>query len=113
MEPTQTTCPAPLCALPSRCLRLCGPPGALARAQLRSGQTRTRPRPPACPPGDLSWATAERAREAPGVPSTAPGTQVSEDRRYWGLFALPRAPHFSPAALSWGPGRGPAQSLSP
>lgn len=112
MEPTQITCPAPLCALPSRCLRpgpLCGP-GALARAQPRSGQTGTRSEGPA----PLSWAAAERARGAPGVPSPAPGAQGSEDRRYWGLFPLPRAPHFfSPAARPWGLGRGPDQSLAP
>ena len=80
METTQTTCPALLCALPSRCLGLCGPPGALARAQLRSGQTRTRPRPPR----DLSWAAADGARGlwSPGVPSPAPGTQGSEDIGY-------------------------------
>ena len=76
METTQTTCPAPLCALPSRCLSLCGPPGALAWAQLRSRQTKTQP----CLPGDLSWATAEGARGlgSPRVPSPAPGTQGSE-----------------------------------
>lgn len=62
VAPTQTTCPAPLCALPSHCLRLCGPPGALAQAQPRSGQTGTRPRPPARGP------QLGRCRESQGSP---------------------------------------------
>lgn len=108
---TQTPCPALLRALPSRCLSLCGPPGALARAQLRSGQTRTRPRPPR----DLSWAAADGARGAlePWGPLTCSWHSGLRGSRVLRALSSAMCPSFSPAACPWGPGRGPAQKLAP